>query len=85
MNYNVVFKRSAERELARLQVPIRVRILSAIGSLRKNPRPNGSTKLKGAKNVYRIRVGDYRVLYSIDDLVRIVLVQQVGDRKDVYR
>lgn len=85
MSYSVLFKRSAERELARFQEPIRIRILSAIGGLRQDPRPIGSIKLKGSKNAYRIRVGNYRVLYTIEDEIRIVLIEQVGDRKDVYR
>jgi len=85
VSYQVAFKRSAERELARLQEPVRHRIPNATGGLRLDPRPQGSIKLKGAKDAYRIRVGDYRVLYTVEDEVRIVLVQQVGDRKDVYR
>ncbi|MBX2977836.1 MAG: type II toxin-antitoxin system RelE/ParE family toxin [Flavobacteriales bacterium] len=85
MSYQVTFKRSAERELARLREPQRSRVLAAIGGLRTNPRPHGSIKLKGATNVHRIRVGDHRVLYVIEDEVRIVTIEHVGDRKDVYR
>ena len=85
MSYQVIFKRSAERELIRLHEPHRSRVLVAIGGLRTNPRPHGSIKLKGATNVHRIRVGDYRVLYVIEDEVRIVTIEQIGDRKDVYR
>ena len=83
--YQVSVKRSAERELNRLREPLRTRVMHAIGSLRADPRPHGSIKLKGSSNAYRIRVGDHRVLYTVDDMVRIVLIQQVGDRKDVYR
>jgi mRNA interferase RelE/StbE len=85
VSYAVVFKRSAERELARLLEPLRIRILNAIGGLRQDPRPNGSIKLKGSKNAYRIRVGNYRVLYTVEDEIRIVTIEQVGDRKEVYR
>lgn len=85
MTYRVDFKRSAERELNRLPEALRTRVLRAIGSLRADPRPQGTIKLKGSVNAWRIRVGAYRVLYTIDDGVRIVLIQQVGDRKDIYR
>lgn len=85
MSYRVVFKRSAERELSNLPEPHRSRVLVTIGSLRTNPRPYGSIKLKGGSNVHRIRVGNYRVLYVIDSEVRVVTIEQVGDRKDVYR
>ena len=58
-------------------------ILAAIAALAHNPRPNGYIKLKG-RNGYRIRVGDYRVIYEIFDAVLLVDVVEVGDRKDIY-
>ncbi len=85
MSYSVTFKRSAGRELARLREPKRTKVLQAIGALRSDPRPHGSIKLKGSSDAYRIRVGDHRVLYTIEDEIRIVTIEQVGDRKDVYR
>lgn len=85
MIYAVAFRRSAERELARLPEAVRVRILAGIGGLRQNPRPHGSIKLQGSRNAYRIRIGNYRVLYTVEDEIRIVLIEEIGDRKDVYR
>lgn len=60
------------------------KVADAIYELEKDPRPSGCKKLKGAQFSYRVRVGDYRVLYEIHDDVLIVLVVVVGDRKDVY-
>jgi mRNA interferase RelE/StbE len=60
-------------------------ITSSIFLLSENPRPQGCKKLKGEKgNFWRIRIGDYRVLYTIEDEIRIVDIQKVGHRKDIY-
>lgn len=60
-------------------------VTEAIFSLAENPRPRGCKKLKGTKQDYwRIRIGDYRVIYSIDDVIRIVDVNKVGHRRDIY-
>ncbi len=62
------------------------RIKSAIRELSKNPRPNGCTKLKGDKrDYYRIRVGNYRVVYSIENEILLVLVIRVGHRREIYK
>jgi mRNA interferase RelE/StbE len=65
--YSIVFARSARKELVRLDVPLGSRILRRIESLARTPRPEGCRKLQGATNLWRIRVGDYRALYSVDD------------------
>jgi len=64
---------------------MRERIFTALERLESQPRPSGVVKLSGAENLYRIRIGDYRIIYSIEDQVRIVLVEKVGHRRDVYR
>lgn len=84
MRYTVDIKRSAERELDRLPHPIRQRITVRIQELEANPRPSGSRKLRGGEG-YRLRAGDYRVLYTIDDGVQRVVVYGVAHRRDVYR
>jgi mRNA interferase RelE/StbE len=61
------------------------RIASAIDALAGDPRPSGVTKLRGPEGFYRIRVGDYRVVYAIEDDVLLVLVVRVGHRREVYR
>ncbi len=83
-SYRVIFKSSADKSLRKLPENVQVRIAAATEELAKNPRPPGCQKLKGEDNLGRIRVGDYRVVYSIKDDVLIVLVVRVANRKDVY-
>lgn len=83
--YTVEFSRPAARELAGLPQDARQRIAARIDALAVNPRPNGVEKLKGEDDQYRVRVGDYRVIYTIRDARLIVLVLRIGDPRDVYR
>ncbi len=83
--YAVVFARSARRELERLDVGAARRIISRIESLAADPRPRGCVKLQAADDLWRIRVGDYRVVYSLDDDARLVDVRVVRHRSDVYK
>ncbi len=84
--YKVKFRKSAEKELKALPRKMQIRIGEAIDDLEENPRPVGCKKLSGsAINAYRIRVGDYRILYIIEEVIKIVEVQKIGHRKDVYR
>jgi mRNA interferase RelE/StbE len=84
--YEILIKASAEKEIRRLSHEMRERITSAILSLRDEPRPLGVRKLKGRdEEGWRIRVGDYRVLYQIDDELRQATIYRVGHRRDVYR
>lgn len=83
--YQVVVERAAEKDLKRLASGVRPRIVAAIVSLAKNPRPPGCRKLVGAENDWRIRVGDYRIIYEIADTVRIVRVNRIRHRRDAYR
>ena len=83
--YRVLLERAAEKDLARLSSGIHDRIIEAIQALAKNPRPSGCRKLTGSKHDWRIRVGDYRVIYEIADTIRIVRVNRVRHRREVYR
>ena len=83
MNYRVVLTRSAVRRLNRVSAEARARIAEAIAQLGGNPRPAGCVKLKGRAE-WRLRVGDYRVLYRVDDAELTVTVVDVGHRSDVY-
>ena len=83
--YQVVVERSAEKDLKRLSMEIRTRAVTAILALRKNPRPSGSRKLAGTENDWRIRVGDYRIVYEVADEIRIVRINRVRHRSDAYR
>ena len=82
--YDVLIERTAERDLRRLPADVHDRVVAAIIPLATNPRPPGSKKLTGTRNDWRIRVGDYRVLYDISDKVRIVRVYRVRQRRDAY-
>ncbi|HMN42567.1 MAG TPA: type II toxin-antitoxin system RelE/ParE family toxin [Phycisphaerales bacterium] len=78
-------KKSAQKELASLPSTVLGRVGEAIESLSTNPRPTGAVKLTGTDHDFRIRVGVYRVIYSIDDKSRTVEVMRVRHRKDAYR
>ena len=83
--YRVEFKRSAEKAYAKLPDDMKRRIASRLHTLEENPRPDGVKKLKGLENLYRVREGNYRVIYTIEDQVLLVLVVAIGDRRDIYR
>ncbi len=83
--YSITFARSARKELEKFPRQIAGRILEKISALAANPRPIGSLKLKGDENLWRIRIGDYRVIYEIDDAERNVDISIIRHRKDVYR
>jgi len=83
-DYRVTFARSARRELERLDAGIVARIWPKIENLAANPRPHGCTKLVGVTSLWRIRIGDYRVIYSIDDPTRAVDVIAVRHRREAY-
>jgi mRNA interferase RelE/StbE len=84
-SYRIEFTRSAEKDLRRLERSRIASILQEISCLSIDPRPHGVKKLAGAERSYRIRLGDYRVVYEIEDDVLLVLVVRVAHRKDVYR
>ena len=84
-DYRVTFARSARRELERLDRQLAGRIVTRIEGLVVEPRPSGVRKLRGANNLWRLRVGDYRVIYSVDDGQRVVDVVAVRHRSEAYR
>jgi mRNA interferase RelE/StbE len=84
MPYVVHLKRSAEKELADLPREVQQRIIKRLLTLKANPRPPGAKKLGGGDR-FRIRVGDYRVLYTIDAALQKIEVSAVGHRREVYR
>jgi mRNA interferase RelE/StbE len=85
MQYELIIKPTAEKSLDKVPLPTRRHIVAALKELRSNPRPPGVVKLAGDKNLWRIRVGNYRVVYEIHDDRLIVFVLRVAHRKDVYR
>jgi len=83
VSYEVHIVHSAEKELDRLPAAIHARLIKRILSLEDNPRPRGIKKLSGREE-YRLRVGDYRILYIIDDRNHIVTIVAIGHRREVY-
>lgn len=83
--YQVVVAKSAEKELASLPKSIIGKIISVLLLLENNPRPVGSKKLKGYSNLLRLRVGNYRIIYSIEDVIKLIDVREIGHRKDIYK
>ena len=81
--YKIVITSRAERELRRLDRPVKNRIVSAIQALSQNPHPPGCLKVRG-EDIWRIRIGDWRVGYGIDDRVRVVDVIKVDHRSQFY-
>ena len=85
MSYEIELTRRAEKEILKLDTAIFEQIRAAIDGLGENPRPPGVRKLRGRESEWRIRVGRLRILYTIQDTTRRILVHRVTDRKDVYR
>jgi len=82
--YKIRIKKSAEKELSKIPEKELLKILDIIKSLSNDPHPTGSIKLTNQEK-YRVRVGNYRILYQIEDNIRTVFVVKVGHRKDIYR
>ncbi len=85
MAHSIQIAPAALRQLHKLERPAQMRVRAAIDALAGNPRPSGVVKLEGRPVLYRVRVGDYRVLYAVEDAALRVLVVKVADRKDAYK
>ena len=84
--YRLVIKKSAAKELEQVEPrTLRRRLVAAIEALAVDPRPTACEKLAAATEAYRIRQGDYRAVYAIDDKARVVTIVRVGHRREVYR
>ena len=83
--YQIEWKRSALRELKRLDRQIIPRIVNVIADLPRNPYPSGVRKLQGSEQTYRIRIGDYRVIYEVFSSRLVIQISRVRHRKDAYR
>ena len=84
MNYEITVSKSAAKELFKLPKRVNNKLIKAIMSLSEYPRPVGAKKLRGGSDNWRIRVGDYRVVYAVNDEILVVDVRKVGHRKDIY-
>lgn len=83
-SYKIIIENKAEKELRKLAKPVRQRLASAIDGLAGNPRPAASRKMVGSTG-FRLRIGDYRVIYEIDDAIVTIYIVKVGHRREVYK
>lgn len=83
MSYSILIHKSAQKSLLKIERPAQDRIIKAIRNLSGNPRPHGAKKLAG-RPAWRIRIGDYRVIYEIHDRELIVIVVVIGHRRNIY-
>ena len=83
-NYSVEVKPSARKELESLPDNVLARVLQKMNSLRTAPRPAGRKKLKGYRDQWRVRVGDWRVVYIIDDAAKLISITRIAHRREVY-
>lgn len=83
MPYQIEITNFAERKIKKLEEQLRSELIGLIYKLAENPRPHGCKKLKG-REAYRVRLGDYRIIYEIRDKVLVITVVDVGHRKDIY-
>ncbi len=84
-SYEIEISRTAEKQLKKLPEKQQLRVVRAVLALAEEPHPRGSRKLTGYDDVYRLRVGRYRILYSVEENRLVVIILKVGHRKDVYR
>ena len=83
--YKIVVSATAERQLKKIRREDTIRILRSISLLADEPRPCGCRKLSGYDDIYRIRIGNYRVIYEIDGKRIIIIILKIGHRREVYR
>jgi mRNA interferase RelE/StbE len=84
-SYKIEVSATAERQIRKLSRDNQIRVLRVIQGLAGNPHPPGARKLRGYEDIYRIRVGTYRVLYSVETGRLLIIILKVGHRKDIYR
>jgi mRNA interferase RelE/StbE len=84
-SYDIIFKPSVEKDLRTLPRPVVARVMQRIDTLKDDPFPRQSIKLTGAEQLYRMRVGDYRVIYGVDIEAKRITVHYVRHRREAYR
>ena len=85
MKYEVLVKRNVTKKIRSIPKPYIAKVYAAFKELAKHPRPSGSKKLKGKTETYRLRIGIYRIIYTIDDVVRIVHIERLLHRQEGYQ
>ena len=83
--YEIIIVSAVRKQLKRINREDKKRILDKIQSLANNPRPHGYKELKGSENLFRVRTGDYRIIYEIQDKMLLITILKVGNRREIYR
>ena len=83
--HRITFKPSVEKDLRRLGHDVIARVMHRVEALAEDPRPRGAIKLSGSKALYRIRVGDYRIVYQLDSPAKTIIINYIRHRRDAYR
>ena len=83
--YQVVLSKTAEKELSKMSVKVVGKIIPVLLELSSNPRPVGCKKIKGFDNLWRVQIGEYRAIYSIDDVISLIDIREIGHRKEIYK
>lgn len=83
--YCVIIPNSVRKTLEALEEPLRVRIIRRLDALASNPRPRGAAKLTNQDNIFRLRAGDWRIVYEVRDAELVVLLVKIGHRREVYK
>lgn len=83
--YQIVFRPSARKQFAKLPRDVQKRLKNKIDSLQHDPRPQGVKKLAANEDLYRIRIGDYRIIYQIQDRQLVILLLKIGHRREIYQ
>jgi len=85
MPYELLIERHAEKDLNKLETSLFTQIATKIKELADNPHPQASKKIRGSKNDWRLRIGNYRILYEIDNRTKTIKIMRVKHRREVYR
>ncbi len=85
MIFRIEYKNSVKKELRKLSRADRIVVINKIELLKVEPRPEGSAKLKGSRDLFRIRHGDYRVIYQIKNEVLVIIIIRIGHRREIYK
>jgi len=85
MSYQVEITPAAQRQIKKLPLDVQQRIIEQLEALAVDPRPSRVVKLEGEESLYRVRVGDYRIVYKIEDDILLILIVKIGHRRNVYR
>jgi mRNA interferase RelE/StbE len=85
MRYRIEFSPTAERQFKKLSKEVQIRLKHRIDILPENPFPRGVKKLSAEENIYRLRIGNYRIIYQVQGKALLILILKLGHRKNVYR